>query len=345
MAEDMSAYIHKGLSEWWSEESEYLFRRIERWAACARGYNRLKSIRISRARMTMKEKSYDDLYWCGSSTNNYSLRRSQSPDETRRINCCGGTFNYQSNSHFNSTCLDTYRYDHSIYFKTIGDIKNNKRKLNNNVNDNNNLQHEVENDEHKCQYYSCYNNNNNLSDELNTQVQGNNDSESSSDIEFNNDHTQVNVVTPNGDVRWDYLYTNSRENFNDTEIITSSYNNTWPIVDLSMITENLSLDIHRDLHQYNNDDNENNNSSQVLPSSSSIINQQPLKNIEDSNFTKMLNFHKQKKSSTISSHPIIVSDDNNITCVSSSVHFNCNNDTNSSVLSASYQHYHSVNAK
>ncbi|KAK0179827.1 hypothetical protein PV327_005539 [Microctonus hyperodae] len=343
MAEEMSASIQKGLSEWWSEESEYLFRRIERWAACARGYNRLKSIRISRARMTMKEKPHDDLYWCGSSTNNYSLRRSRSPDETRRINCCGGTFNYQSNSYFNSTCLDTYRYDHSIYFKTIGDIKNSKRKLNNNINENN-LQHEVENDEHKSQYYSCYNNNN-LSDEFNTQVQDNNDSESSSNIELNNDNAQVNVVTPNGDVRWDYLYTNTRENFDDTEIITSSYNNIWPIVDLSMITENLSLDLHRDLHQYNNDDNENNNSSQVLPSSSSIINQQPVKNIQDSSFTKMLNFRKQKKSSNILPHSIIVSDDNNITCVSSSVHFNCTNDTKSPALSASYQHYRPINAK
>lgn len=60
----------------------------------------------------------------------YSLKRSKSkshPEETK-INCCG-TFNYQSNSKLESNCLETYRYDHSIYFKTIGDIRSDKRDI------------------------------------------------------------------------------------------------------------------------------------------------------------------------------------------------------------------------
>lgn len=50
-----------------------------------------------------------------------SRRRKSRPEEAR-INCCG-TFNYQSNNNVDSSCLETYRYDHSIYFKTIGDIR------------------------------------------------------------------------------------------------------------------------------------------------------------------------------------------------------------------------------
>lgn len=49
------------------------------------------------------------------------------PEETK-INCCG-TFNYQSNSKLENNCLETYRYDHSIYFKTIGDIRSDKRDV------------------------------------------------------------------------------------------------------------------------------------------------------------------------------------------------------------------------
>lgn len=62
----------------------------------------------------------------------YSFKRSRrksSPEETK-INCCG-TFNYQSNSKLDSNCLETYRYDHSIYFKTIGDIRSDKRDFRN----------------------------------------------------------------------------------------------------------------------------------------------------------------------------------------------------------------------
>lgn len=58
----------------------------------------------------------------------YSLKRSRwrSRPEEIKINCCG-SFNYQSNSELKSNCLETYRYDHSIYFKTIGDIRSDKR--------------------------------------------------------------------------------------------------------------------------------------------------------------------------------------------------------------------------
>lgn len=63
----------------------------------------------------------------------HSLKRSRwkSRPEEIKINCCG-TFNYQSNNRLDSNCLETYRYDHSIYFKTIGDIRNDKRNQNQN---------------------------------------------------------------------------------------------------------------------------------------------------------------------------------------------------------------------
>lgn len=138
MAEDVGVMLQKGLAEWWSEETEYIFQRIERWAAYARGYNRLRSQRLSRGRMTMQGGQeprwsissnkiiIDDSSWSPRFHTLKKSRRKSRPEETK-INCCG-TFNYQSNSNLDSTCLETYRYDHSIYFKTIGDIKNSKKE-------------------------------------------------------------------------------------------------------------------------------------------------------------------------------------------------------------------------
>ncbi|CAL7933786.1 unnamed protein product [Xylocopa violacea] len=140
MTEDVSVMLQKGLSEWWNEETEYIFQRIERWAAYARGYNRLRSQRLSRGRMTMQggqeprwsisanKLIIDDSSWSPRFHALKKSRRKSSPEETK-INCCG-TFNYQSNSNLDSSCLETYRYDHSIYFKTIGDIKNGKKESN-----------------------------------------------------------------------------------------------------------------------------------------------------------------------------------------------------------------------
>lgn len=64
-----------------------------------------------------------------------TLKRScwKSHPEEIKINCCG-TFNYQSSSKLDSNCLETYRYDHSIYFKTIGDIRSDKREEDQNQN-------------------------------------------------------------------------------------------------------------------------------------------------------------------------------------------------------------------
>lgn len=115
MTEDKETTGQKGLSEWWSEETEYVLQRIERWATFVRGYNRLRS---------QREASSDE------ATRFYGLKQPKwksRPEETK-INCCG-TFNYQSNSKLENTCLETYRYDHSIYFKTIGDIRSDKRDI------------------------------------------------------------------------------------------------------------------------------------------------------------------------------------------------------------------------
>ncbi|RLU25742.1 hypothetical protein DMN91_001900 [Ooceraea biroi] len=101
--EDRDIIVHRSLSEWWSEETEYVFQRIEKWIAFARGYNRLRSLSLKRS----KQK------W--------------NPEEIK-INCCD-TFNYQSNSKLDSNCLEAYRYDYSIYFKTIGDIRKDKNNV------------------------------------------------------------------------------------------------------------------------------------------------------------------------------------------------------------------------
>lgn len=129
----------RALSEWWTEETEYLFRRIEHWAACARGYNRLRTQRISRSRVTMKDENSTSSRWSiagnklfiEESSFNPRLQplnrshASKSQHEELKLNCCG-TLNYRSNAKLDSTCLETYSYDHSIYFKTIGDLKRNK---------------------------------------------------------------------------------------------------------------------------------------------------------------------------------------------------------------------------
>ncbi|EFN67878.1 hypothetical protein EAG_07376 [Camponotus floridanus] len=104
MTESKEIMIQKGLSEWWSEETEYVLQRIEKWTTFISGYNLLRS---------------QSLKWS---------KWKSCPEETK-INCCS-TFNYQSNSKLESNCLETYRYDHSIYFKTIGDIRSNKRDVN-----------------------------------------------------------------------------------------------------------------------------------------------------------------------------------------------------------------------
>lgn len=126
--------VQKGLSEWWSEETEYMCQMIERWAAFARGYNRLPSHKWFKNGRTVQEYQ-DSSGLTKSSVKGMSRqprfcsveqsRRESLSEEKSRINCCS-TSNYQSNSKIDSSCLDTYRYDHSIYFKTIGDIRSGK---------------------------------------------------------------------------------------------------------------------------------------------------------------------------------------------------------------------------
>lgn len=130
MAANKGMIVQRGLSEWWSEETEYMFQRIERWAAFARGYNRLRSHRWFKDERTTQERQ-DTSGLAKPSVEgtsrfcNIEQSRRKSHSEENRINCCG-TSNYQSNSKLDSNCLDMYRYDHSIYFKTIGDIRSGK---------------------------------------------------------------------------------------------------------------------------------------------------------------------------------------------------------------------------
>ncbi|XP_015172631.1 PREDICTED: suppressor of Mek1-like [Polistes dominula] len=150
---NMVVPFHKGLSEWWSEETEYVFQRIERWAAFARGYNRLRSERLSKGRLTMNEEH--NSRWSISSNKliieeetswnpsfhklKRSRRRSRQEEEMKINHFRDSVFGYRSNDNLDSTCLETYRYDHSIYFKTIGEIRNNKKNSTtiNNNDDNN----------------------------------------------------------------------------------------------------------------------------------------------------------------------------------------------------------------
>lgn len=138
--DDAMIPFHKGLSEWWSEETEYVFQRIERWAAFARGYNRLRSERLSKGRLTMHEEQesrwsissnkliIDDPSWSPAfHTLKRSRRRSRQEEEMKINRYTDGVLGYRSNADVDSTCLETYRYDHSIYFKTIGEIRNGKK--------------------------------------------------------------------------------------------------------------------------------------------------------------------------------------------------------------------------
>ncbi|XP_063972837.1 uncharacterized protein LOC135160332 isoform X2 [Diachasmimorpha longicaudata] len=199
--------IQKGLSEWWSEESVYLLQRIERWAALARGYNRLRSHKFSRGRLTFGEVLEDDeeRYI---STDFESLRRSErmksrSPDESRRINCCG-TFNYQSNNRLDSTCLETYRYDHSIYFKTIGDIKRSK----------------------SGEHVGCKEDGDRCSDDEKVEWDVRVVNNSVAARGFTADRQMI--VMSDGEVGWDCLDQYSSENVEKNR-------NVWPVVDISKL--------------------------------------------------------------------------------------------------------------
>lgn len=218
--EDIGTSFQKGFTEWWSEESEYILQRIERWTIIARGYNRLRTERSTRAHTTSHD--LQDSRWpVNVNTLNRCHRRPGTPEETRRINCCG-TFNYQSNNRIDSTCLETYRYDHSIYFKTIGDIRSSKSKESN---------------------LQDYCNNDNL--DLNLKVLA-----KSPSFNTNNEHNHYpSVVAANGDVRWDYL-----DQDQDDPELDQIFRNAWPIVDLAKleIESNQTAD-----DQLNNNNNNN----------------------------------------------------------------------------------------
>lgn len=132
----------KNLSVWWNEETEYVLQRIERWAAYARGYNRLRPVRLSTGRMTMNDTIYEE---------EQSLRRWSSSlqpatgaaNERARLRCCG--YDYRSNGNLDRNCLETYSLDHSIYFKTIGDIKSESSSSSSNSNNKNNNNNNAKN--------------------------------------------------------------------------------------------------------------------------------------------------------------------------------------------------------
>ncbi|XP_015601845.1 uncharacterized protein LOC107270915 [Cephus cinctus] len=209
-----SISLQKGLSEWWSEETEYVFQRIERWAALARGYNRLRSQRLSRGRMTMHEEHeprwsissnriiVEDPSWSPRfrSVKKATVHRRNSQQERSRINCCG-TFNYQSNSHLDNHCLETYRYDHSIYFKTIGEIRNSRKTNPKNVDDDSSCSDE------RIEWEARFGHLNDNDDDIDNRI---------NNYEDENDNIQ-NVETR--------VYT-----------VKEDQTNIWPIVDINKLT-------------------------------------------------------------------------------------------------------------
>ncbi|XP_011302275.1 uncharacterized protein [Fopius arisanus] len=223
--------IQKGLSEWWSEESEYLLQRIERWAALARGYNRLRSQKLSRGRLAFGDGLDDDEDRYIPRDSEF-LRRSgglkqRSPDEARRLNCCG-TFNYQSNSKLDSNCLETYRYDHSIYFKTIGDIRRSKSGEN----------------------VGCQQDGDRCSDdekvEWDVRVMNNSTRGITTDRQM--------VVMPNGEVRWDYLDQYSSEDCDNDRT------HSWSVVDFhKKMEKNLPEDKPEVIDLRNDQEDQRNN--------------------------------------------------------------------------------------
>ncbi|XP_011493888.1 PREDICTED: uncharacterized protein LOC105359106, partial [Ceratosolen solmsi marchali] len=98
--EDSGFSLSRNLSLWWTEETEYVLQRLERWAAYARGYNRLRSTKLSPSGRTTTE----------------------TPSERARLVYC--SLDYKSNGNVDGRCLETYSLDHSIYFKTVGEIRN-----------------------------------------------------------------------------------------------------------------------------------------------------------------------------------------------------------------------------
>ncbi|KAJ8680948.1 hypothetical protein QAD02_016735 [Eretmocerus hayati] len=132
-------------SSWWLGEAEQVFQKIERWAAFARGYNRLRPTGTeTRPSTSNKSSNSGPMAWCSmsnlSSGKNGQVRNKQ-VSEKSRLGCCGTKFHtYRSNGNFdNGNPLEVYSLDHSMYFKTIGEIRNSKCSSgHNNINNENN---------------------------------------------------------------------------------------------------------------------------------------------------------------------------------------------------------------
>ncbi|XP_014609652.1 PREDICTED: uncharacterized protein DDB_G0283697-like [Polistes canadensis] len=234
--------FHKGLSEWWSEETEYVFQRIERWAAFARGYNRLRSERLSKGRLTMHEEH--DSRWSISSNKliieedpswnpsfhklKRSRRRSRQEEEIKINNYPESVLGYRSNDNLDSTCLETYRYDHSIYFKTIGEIRNNKKNLTE-VNDNDDDNDDDDDDSKENVSFDC--------EDEEIEVEVSKEAEEVEEVGEIDDEDDQTFVYDSID---DQFYLDNDDTRDDFE---SNDNNVgvWPIVDLSKLDLNSKM--------------------------------------------------------------------------------------------------------
>ncbi|KAH0944649.1 hypothetical protein HN011_008937 [Eciton burchellii] len=61
--------------------------------------------------------------------NLYKQKWSSEETKINLLSSCTTVFNYHSNSKLDNNCLEIFRYDHSIYFKTIGEMRNNKNDV------------------------------------------------------------------------------------------------------------------------------------------------------------------------------------------------------------------------
>lgn len=271
---DEGVHVQRGLSEWWSEESEYLLQRIERWAALARGYNRLRSHNFSKGRLADEGLDEDENNYM-----DYELRRSsknRSP-ETRKLNCCGG-FNYQSNSKLDSHCLETYRYDHSIYFKTIGDIR--RSKSGDNVRSGQNGG--CEQNEGRGQNGGCEQDGGHCSDEEKVEW----------DVRVvNNSLTSRNctmdrqmVVMQNGEVRWDYL-----DKYAESD---GDNNRIWPVVDGSELATEEDCLYHDDKNHQDDQEREDARNNNVAEN---FVSRSESEELKQQSMTRILSFRTKPK--------------------------------------------------
>ncbi|KAF7380255.1 hypothetical protein HZH66_014610 [Vespula vulgaris] len=130
------------------KQTEYLFQRNPIWVALARGYKRLRGERLSKGRLTAhaepgskwnfssfkkiffqtKKYFFKDIGICFLASFE-AINTCHRQQKIKVDHIADGIFGYRTDDNLDSTCSDNYRYDNSIYFKSIVKIKSDKKNL------------------------------------------------------------------------------------------------------------------------------------------------------------------------------------------------------------------------